>query len=53
MNAHRFINFLLDADVGAEIAEFIGYATPNFGKHEKKQALFTAITPLFSHQKMS
>jgi spermidine/putrescine transport system substrate-binding protein len=28
-NAHRFINFLLDAEVGAEIAEFIQYATPN------------------------
>jgi spermidine/putrescine transport system substrate-binding protein len=28
-NAHRFINFLLEAEVGAEIAEFIQYATPN------------------------
>jgi spermidine/putrescine transport system substrate-binding protein len=28
-NAHRFINFLLDANVGAAIAEHIQYATPN------------------------
>jgi spermidine/putrescine transport system substrate-binding protein len=28
-NAHRFINFLLDANVGAAIAEHIRYATPN------------------------
>jgi spermidine/putrescine transport system substrate-binding protein len=28
-NAHAFINFLLDAKIGAEIAEFIQYATPN------------------------
>lgn len=28
-NAHAFINFLFDAKVGAEIAEFIQYATPN------------------------
>ena len=28
-NAHKFINFILDADVGAAIADFIQYATPN------------------------
>ena len=28
-NAHRFINFLLEAEAGAKIAEFIQYATPN------------------------
>jgi len=28
-NAHAFINFLLDAEVGAKIADFIQYATPN------------------------
>jgi len=28
-NAHAFINFLLDAEVGAAIADFIQYATPN------------------------
>ena len=28
-NAHRFINFILDAEAGAAIADFIQYATPN------------------------
>ncbi|MDH3316407.1 MAG: spermidine/putrescine ABC transporter substrate-binding protein [Gammaproteobacteria bacterium] len=28
-NAHALINFILDADAGAEIADFIQYATPN------------------------
>ena len=28
-NAHRFINFILDPQVGKDIAEFIYYATPN------------------------
>jgi len=28
-NAHKFINFILDAEVGAAIADFIQYATPN------------------------
>lgn len=28
-NAHRLINYLLDAQVGADIAEFVYYATPN------------------------
>ncbi|MFQ5412813.1 MAG: spermidine/putrescine ABC transporter substrate-binding protein, partial [Phycisphaerae bacterium] len=28
-NAHRFINYILDAEAGAKIADFIQYATPN------------------------
>ena len=28
-NAHKFINYLLEAEVGAAIADFIQYATPN------------------------
>ena len=28
-NAHQFINYILDAKVGADIANFIYYATPN------------------------
>ena len=28
-NAHAFINYILDAEVGRDIAEYIGYATPN------------------------
>lgn len=33
-NAHEFINFLLDAEVGAEIADTIRYATPNEAARE-------------------
>ena len=29
MNAHKFVNYILDARVGALIAEYIRYATPN------------------------
>jgi spermidine/putrescine transport system substrate-binding protein len=29
MNAHALINFILDAEVGAAIADYIQYATPN------------------------
>lgn len=29
MNAHAFINYLLDAEAGAKIADYIQYATPN------------------------
>ena len=28
-NAHKFINYILDAEAGAAIADFIQYATPN------------------------
>ena len=33
-NAHSFINFVLDAEVGAAIADFIQYATPNKAARE-------------------
>lgn len=29
LNAHAFLNYLLDADVGRDLAEYIEYATPN------------------------
>ena len=28
-NAHKFIDFILRADIGAELADYIQYATPN------------------------
>ncbi|MDB4128053.1 spermidine/putrescine ABC transporter substrate-binding protein, partial [Hyphomicrobiales bacterium] len=28
-NAHKFIDYIYDANVGAEIADYIQYATPN------------------------
>lgn len=33
-NAHKLINFLLDAEVGKDLAEFIFYATPNAAAKE-------------------
>jgi spermidine/putrescine transport system substrate-binding protein len=30
MNAHKLINFILDAEAGAAIADYIQYATPNW-----------------------
>ena len=27
--AHRFINFILESDVGAQLSNYIAYATPN------------------------
>jgi spermidine/putrescine transport system substrate-binding protein len=33
-NAHAMINFILDAEVGRDIAEFIYYATPNAAARE-------------------
>ena len=33
-NAHAFINYLLDAKVGADIADYIQYATPNAAARE-------------------
>ena len=37
-NAHALINYLLDAEVGADIAAFIGYATPNAAAKELMDA---------------
>ncbi len=48
MNAHAFLNFILDGEVGAKIGEFINYATPNAAakKHASKEYLSnTAIFP--------
>ena len=33
-NAHKFINFILRADIGAELADYIQYATPNRAARE-------------------
>lgn len=46
--AHKFINFILDADIGARNANFIQYATPNqaaLAKVEKKDRDNPAIYP--------
>ena len=39
-NAHKFIDFLLRADVGAAIADFIQYATPNAAAKARMPAAY-------------
>lgn len=41
MNAHAFINYLIDGEAGAKIADYIQYATPNAAakKHMSKEYL--------------
>ena len=54
-NAHKFINFLLGAEAGAAIAEFIQYATPNVAakklmpkEYKNNPAIFPSDTTLKS-----
>ncbi len=46
-NAHNFINFLLRADVGASIADFIQYATPNAAAKARTSADYRNNTAIF------
>jgi spermidine/putrescine transport system substrate-binding protein len=46
-NAHAFINYLLDAEVGAEIADYIQYATPNAAAKKLMSADYTGNTAIF------
>jgi len=46
-NAHAFINYILDADVGASIADFIQYATPNAAAKAKMAAEYTDNPAIF------
>ncbi|MCY3823384.1 MAG: spermidine/putrescine ABC transporter substrate-binding protein [Nitrospinae bacterium] len=46
-NAHKFINFLLRADVGAEIADFIQYATPNAAAKARMSAAYRNNPAIF------
>lgn len=46
-NAHRFINFLLDADVGAAIVEQIQYATPNAAAKARTSDAYRNNTAIF------
>ena len=46
-NAHAFINFILDADAGAAIADFIQYATPNKAAKEKLPAEYRENPAIF------
>ena len=46
-NAHKFIDFLLRADVGAAIADFIQYATPNAAAKARMSAPYRNNPAIF------
>ena len=46
-NAHAFINYLLDAEVGAAIADYIQYATPNAAAKKLMSADYTENPAIF------
>lgn len=46
-NAHAFINFLLDAEEGKDIAEYIYYATPNKAAKELTEAEYRDNPAIF------
>ena len=45
--AHALINYLLDAEAGAKIAEYIYYATPNLAARELMDAEYTENPAIF------
>ena len=46
-NAHAFINYLLDAEAGAKIADYIQYATPNRAAKQLMSKDYTANPAIF------
>ena len=46
-NAHAFMNFVLDAKVGAAIADFIQYATPNAAAKKVMEDAYTKHPAIF------
>ena len=46
-NAHALINFLLDAQVGADIADFVYYATPNAASRALMSKEYTSNPAIF------
>jgi spermidine/putrescine transport system substrate-binding protein len=46
-NAHKLINYLLDAEAGAAIADFIQYATPNQAARELMDAAYRENPSIF------
>jgi spermidine/putrescine transport system substrate-binding protein len=49
-NAHEFINFVLDAEVGAAIADFIQYATPNAAARRLLSVEYNSNPAIFPSQ---
>lgn len=46
-NAHAFINYILDAEAGAKIADFIQYATPNAAAKKLLPEAYTGNPAIF------
>jgi len=46
-NAHALINFILDADAGAAIADYIQYATPNRAARQKMPDAYNQNPAIF------
>jgi len=46
-NAHALINYLLDAQVGADIADFVYYATPNAAARDLMSEEYTGNSAIF------
>ncbi len=51
-NANRFINFLLDAEVGRDLAEYIAYATPNEAAYRLTNDAYRTNTATFPTEEM-
>ncbi|MDH4030183.1 MAG: spermidine/putrescine ABC transporter substrate-binding protein [Chromatiales bacterium] len=49
-NAHAFINFILEAEAGAAIADFIQYATPNAAARKLLSAEYNSNPAIFPPQ---
>ncbi|MGB5591196.1 MAG: spermidine/putrescine ABC transporter substrate-binding protein [Gammaproteobacteria bacterium] len=49
-NAHAFINYILDAEAGAQIADFIQYATPNTAARKLLPAEYNSNPAIFPSQ---
>ncbi len=50
-NAHHFINYLLDQEVGRDLAEYIQYATPNEAARQLTSEAYRTNTIIFPTEK--
>ncbi len=51
-NAHAFINFLLGAEIGRDLAEYIEYATPNEGARKLMDDTYNKNPAIFPSEDM-
>lgn len=52
LNAHAFINYILDPEAGAAIADFIQYATPNMAAKDLLPAEYNSNPAIFPPQEV-